>query len=74
MAEECVEERLVNCVRGYHFYNGVWTAILGEILCCARETGNVVDYYVVSIVGHLPRKYPKFVPFFFDVVVQFHAR
>ena len=60
-----VQERIASCVRGYHIYKEKWTAAVGEILCCAREVGNVLDRYAVSvlkdgdIVGHLPRKISK---------------
>jgi len=52
-----------SCIRGYHVYGEVWTAVLGEQLYCEREVGNVVDQYAVAvkndagtIVGHLPQK------------------
>ena len=48
MAEQRVEERIASCVRRYHIYNGVRAATVGEILRCARETGNVVDCYTAS--------------------------
>ena len=60
-----VQERIASCVRGYHIYKEKWTAAVGEMLCCAREVGNVLDRYAVSvlkdgdIVGHLPRKISK---------------
>ena len=50
------------CICGYHVYNDIWMAILGEELECAREVGNTKDRYAVSIlqgsdiVGHLPQK------------------
>ena len=53
---------LSSCICGYHVYNDIWTAIVGEELECAREVGNAKDRYVVSvlrgsdIVGHLPQK------------------
>ena len=55
----------IKLCEGYHIYNEKWTAVIGEILCCARETGNVLDRYAVGvlkdgdIVGHLPKKLSK---------------
>lgn len=49
-------------VRGYHIYNDIWDASLGEHLQCGRETGNPQDIYAVAVlksgvvVGHVPRK------------------
>lgn len=51
------------CVRGYHVYHTVWSAVIGETLECIREPSNVKDRYAVAIlkddviVGHLPRKF-----------------
>ena len=53
-----------SCIRGYHVYRTVWTAVLGEEMLCEREPSNVVDRYAVAvkkhgsgvIVGHLPKK------------------
>ena len=62
MAEQHVEERIASFVRGYHVYNGICTATVGDILCYAHKTGNALDRYAVSvlkdgnIVGHLPKK------------------
>lgn len=50
------------CIRGYHIYNEIWTAIVGEELICQREPTNPSDRYAVAvmrsgqIIGHLPRK------------------
>ena len=71
-AEQGFEETITSCVRGYHIYNWVRTATVGEMLRCARKAGIVVDGYAVSmlknhnIVGHLRNKVPKFVLFFFQ--------
>jgi len=49
-------------VRGYHVYKDIWEATRGEVLTCARETGNVFDPFAVSVLkgytvaGHVPRK------------------
>ena len=50
------------CIRGYHIYQELWAAAVGEDLTCQRERGNTADPYAVSvikdgtIVGHLPRR------------------
>ena len=51
------------CVRGYHVYRSIWTPFVGELLDCARDTGNRHDPYAVKVVntsretvGHLPKK------------------
>ena len=59
-----MEFAVSSCIRGYHVYDTMWTAILGEELLCEREPGNVMDRYAVAakkpalgvIVGHLPKK------------------
>ncbi len=49
------------CIRGYHVYQDLWEAAIGEKLMCRRETSNVKDRYAVAvikdneIVGHLPQ-------------------
>ena len=49
-------------VCGYHRYNDIWDAALGEELECEREVGNQHDIYAVTVlkaglvVGHVPRK------------------
>ena len=52
-----------SCIRGYHVYGEIWTAVLNEQLSCKREIGNVVDRYAVVAkndlgitVGHVPQK------------------
>ena len=57
----CVMEAMI---RGYHEYQSIWKAEIGENLTCIREPGNVRDPYAVAviksesstIVGHVPRK------------------
>ena len=63
----CVAARIMeelsrlSCVRGYHVYQDVWDAAIGEILTCEREPSNSQVRYAVavkkegSIVGHLPK-------------------
>ena len=49
-------------VRGYHCYQEIWEAVLGEQLQSEREPGNIHDIFAVAVlksgvkVGHLPRK------------------
>ena len=46
-------ERSFTCpamVRGYHIYNAIWEAYIGEELACLCETDNEHDRYAVSIV------------------------
>ena len=57
------EYETVSCVHGYHEYQGVWMAAVGEELCCKREMRrNLRDPYAVVVkkdgitVGHLPSK------------------
>ena len=51
-----------SCIRGYHVYRSIWTPTNGEVLVCARETGNRHDPFSVkviksaTIVGHLPKR------------------
>ena len=42
MAEQRVEERIASCVRRWHIYNRVWTATVGEKICCSCETGGLL--------------------------------
>ena len=60
---ETMEFRMDSCIRGYHVYEEIWTAVFGEQLYTEREIGNVVDRYAVAVkkdsgetVGHLPKK------------------
>ena len=51
-----------SCVRGYHVYEGIWAAALGEQIGCVREPLNAMDRYAVApkkhgaVIGHLPQK------------------
>ena len=50
------------CVRGYHVYQSIWAAAVGEVLMCEREPTNEKDRYAVAVVkeetvvGHLPKR------------------
>ena len=54
---------LNSAVRGYHVYEVVWKATIGEKLQADQELGNEVNKFAVKvvknneIVGHLPREY-----------------
>ncbi len=37
-------------VRGYHEYQEVWAAVLGDQLQCGRETDNLHDFYAVAVL------------------------
>ena len=37
------------CVRGYHVYQRIWTAAVGEVLHCERELTNSRDRYAVAV-------------------------
>ena len=37
------------CVRGYHVYQRIWTAAVGEVLHCEREPTNSRDRYTVAV-------------------------
>ena len=49
-------------VRGYHIYNSIWTAAVGEEFPCKREITNTFDPFAVdmmrgdTVIGHIPRK------------------
>ena len=36
------------CVRGYHVYQEIWEAAVGEVLVCEREPRNIEDRYAVA--------------------------
>ena len=36
-------------VRGYHVYESVWNAIVGENLPCVAEPSNTADQYAVTV-------------------------
>ena len=48
-------------VRGFHEYQCIWSAAVGEELSCSREFGNVHDLFAVAVkrsgdvVGHIPK-------------------
>ena len=56
------EYEILNCVRGYHEYQRIWTATMGEELRCERERPqNPRDPYAIvvkkdGIVVGLPSK------------------
>ena len=42
----CVEAM----IRGYHVYEDIWSAVVGEELPCKRERTNTADPFAVSVV------------------------
>ena len=50
-------------VRGYHVYQNIWTATIGEVLSCEKEPRNAADPYTVAtvsagvIVGHVSQEF-----------------
>ena len=50
-----------SCICGYHLYQSIWTAVVGESLVCEKEPLNSSDRYAVAVlkddvvVGHLLR-------------------
>ena len=61
------------CIHGYHVYNEIWTAVLGEVLITERDFHNMADCYAVAVkkhsgetVGHLPRKISRLCSVFID--------
>ena len=54
--------QIESCVKGYHIYQDLWEAVIGEELQCPRERDDPADIYTVTIrkgrtvVGHLPRR------------------
>ena len=49
-------------VRGYHCYNAIWDATIGEELLCTLELSNPEDRFAVAVVrgevtvGHVPKR------------------
>ena len=51
-------------VRGYHVYQDIWTAVIGEEFPYKREAGNTFDPFAVAVtrgdtnivIGHVPRR------------------
>ena len=77
--------QIESMIRGYHQYKGIWESPSeDDALVCEREIGNAHDTHVVAIrkdiegeartVGHIPRKFIRFLQFLLDVVVQFVVR
>ena len=63
MASTCIDViEISTVVRGYHVYQEIWSAPLGEVLFCQRETDNRHDLFAVAIVkegevvGHVRRE------------------
>ena len=39
-----------SCIRGYHLYQAIWTAVVGECLVCQRKPLNSSDRYAVAVL------------------------
>ena len=60
-------------VRGYHFYQNIWSPLESEVLECHHEFGNVFDMFAIKTcksngqtVGHLPREISRVTKFLLD--------
>ena len=38
-----------SCMRGYHVYQSIWSAVVGETLTCKRESLNPRDRYSMAV-------------------------
>ena len=51
---------VIAMVRGYHVYENIWTAVVGESFPCMQEAGNTFDPFAVAVmrddtvIGHVP--------------------
>ena len=60
--KKMAEWEVDSCVGGYHVYESIWVAALGEWIVCIRELLNSRDRYAVAlkkdgvVIGHLPQK------------------
>ena len=52
MSKIMAEERFFvdSVVRGFHVYKDIWNPVVGELLVCKQEFGNLHDPYTVSVV------------------------
>ena len=41
---------------GYHIYEDIWLAVVGEELSCKGESNNLSDPYAVDVLRHVPKK------------------
>lgn len=61
-------------VRGFHYYQKVWSPKPRESLNCGHEVNNAFDYFAIKteenksgkIVGHLPREISRITKFILD--------
>ena len=47
--DESEEYEVMSCVRGYHIYQLIWDASIGEMLRCKSDSHNSHDRYVISV-------------------------
>jgi len=48
MTEKMECFNIKSCVRGYHVYEDIWDASVGEELPCQRENGNCANPFAVA--------------------------
>ena len=51
-----VRFQISSMIRGYHEYEHIWDAVVGETLPCNYEVRNVHDPCAVNVVGHNAKK------------------
>ena len=69
-------------VQGYHIYEDVWDAAIGEDLSCQRKVDNYTNLFAIAIVkegegvGHVPRKISTetFIGINFHQIVMSHKK
>ena len=69
----CTTEKVLKfsaAIRGFHYYQRVWSPKENEELNCLHEQGNAVDIFAIKticrngkIVGHLPREISRITKF-----------
>ena len=62
-------------VCGYHCYNAIWDAAIGEELPCKLELSNLEDRFAVAVVrgevtiGHVPKQISLICSSFFALLI-----
>ena len=57
------------CVRGYHVYEAIWRAVVGETLACEREPRNVHDRYAVAVKKSRKHHRPSTKNYFSSLII-----
>ena len=67
-------------IRGFHYYQRIWSPRQNEELNCLHEQGNAFDIFAIKticrngkIVGHLPREISRITKFILDRGAQVNA-